>query len=213
RRVRDRVARRGRASADSRRGADGAGGATLMPDVLLVSAPFGPLLSPSLGLSLLQPQVRARGIACRVEYLTLRYGERIGQSLYFKIALEHRAMARAFVGEWIFSRALFDWPEEHGERYITDLLLKPPSSLGRHPTPRPRRADLGAIRAARAAAPAVVDEWADAVVSERPRIVGFSSVFQQHCASLALAKRIKALAPDIVVVMGGANCEAAMGVE
>ena len=34
-------------------------------DVLLVSMPFGPLLSPSLGLSLLQPQVAARDLTCR----------------------------------------------------------------------------------------------------------------------------------------------------
>ena len=37
------------------------------PEVVLVSMPFGPLLSPSLGLSLLQPQVHARGLRCRVE--------------------------------------------------------------------------------------------------------------------------------------------------
>jgi ribosomal peptide maturation radical SAM protein 1 len=184
-----------------------------MPDVLLVSAPFGPLLSPSLGLSLLQPQVQARGFSCQIEYLTLRYAQRIGQALYFKIALEHRAMARAFVGEWIFSHALFDWPEDRAERYISDVLLKPPSWLGRNPTRPPSRADVQAVRTARSAVRGIVDEWAAAIVARAPRIVGFSSVFQQHCASLALARRIKALGPDIAVVMGGANCEAAMGVE
>ncbi|MBI3403331.1 MAG: RiPP maturation radical SAM protein 1 [Acidobacteria bacterium] len=184
-----------------------------MTDVLLVSMPFGPLFSPSLGLSLLQPQVHARGLNCRVEYFTLPFGERIGQALYSKIASEHRAMSRAFVGEWIFSHALFDWSRAHDERYIAEVLVKPPSWLGRSITHPPGRADLRAIRAARSAAAAFVDACADRIVEQAPALVGFTSVFQQHLASLALAKRIKARLPGTVIVMGGANCEATMGVE
>ncbi|MBZ5559846.1 MAG: RiPP maturation radical SAM C-methyltransferase [Acidobacteriia bacterium] len=182
-------------------------------DVLLVSMPFGPLFSPSLGLSLLQPQVRARGLSCRVEYFTLPFAERIGQTLYSKIASEHRAMSRAFVGEWIFSHALFDWSRARDQRYVDDVLMKPPSWLGRNITRPPGRADLRAILAARSAAAAFVDGCADRIVDARPAIVGFTSVFQQHLASLALAKRVKARLPDTVIVMGGANCEATMGVE
>ena len=44
-------------------------------DVLLVSMPFGPLLSPSLGLSLLQPQLVSSGLTCRIEYFTLAFAE------------------------------------------------------------------------------------------------------------------------------------------
>src|SRR3954454_17752260 len=60
---------------------------------------------------------------------------------------------------------------------------------------------------------AYVEHLADAIVARRPRIVGCSSVFQQHCASLALLKRIRELKPDTVLLMGGANCEGEMGVE
>ena len=48
----------------------------VLPTLVFVSMPFGPLFSPSLALSLLQPQVHARGLACRVEYFTLAYAER-----------------------------------------------------------------------------------------------------------------------------------------
>lgn len=184
-----------------------------MTDVLLVSMPFGPLLSPSLGLSLLQPQVRARGITCRIEYFTLPFAERIGEPLYSRITTENRVMARAFVGEWIFSHALFDWSRGHDERYLSEVLLKPPAWLGRSPTPPPGRAAIREMRAAAAIASAFVDQCADRIVMLTPRLVGFTSVFQQHLASLALAKRIKTRLPETVVVMGGANCEAAMGVE
>src|SRR5262249_48072042 len=45
------------------------------------------------------------------------------------------------------------------------------------------------------------------------RIVGCSSMFQQHCASLALLKRVRELSPETVTLIGGANCEGEMGVE
>ena len=184
-----------------------------MTDVLLVSMPFGPLLSPSLGLSLLQPQLRARGLSCRVEYFTLAFAERIGEPLYSRVTTEQRAMTRAFAGEWIFSHALFDWPREHDDRYIDEVLLKPPSWLGRNTTPPPSPADIRALRRAAAQAAAFVDQCADRVAALRPSIVGFTSVFQQHLASLALARRIKTRLPSCLVVMGGANCEATMGLE
>jgi ribosomal peptide maturation radical SAM protein 1 len=182
-------------------------------DVLLVSMPFGPLLSPSLGLSLLQPQVTARGLRCRVEYFTLPFAEAIGERLYSRICSESAAMSRAFVGEWIFSHALFEWSRDQDERYLRDVLLKPPSWLGRNPTKPPGSADIAAILAARDGAAAFIDSCADRIATARPRIVGFTSVFQQHLASLALARRLKARLPGVVIVIGGANCEATMGVE
>ena len=184
-----------------------------MIDVLLVSMPFGPLFSPSLGLSLLQPQVVARGLTSRIDYFTLPFAEAIGEPLYSKITSQNRAMSRAFVGEWIFSHALYDWDAAHDERYLQEVLLKPPSWLGRNPTRPPSAGEIRAILAARDAASAFVDRCADQVVAAHPRIVGFTSVFQQHLASLALARRIKERLPDTYIVMGGANCEATMGVE
>src|SRR6185436_3318921 len=120
-----------------------------MIDVLLVSMPFGPLLSPSLGLSLLQPQVERHGLTCRVDYYTLPFAERIGESLYSRIITENRTMSRAFVGEWIFSHALFDWTSQDDERYLAEVLMKPPSWLGRNPTRPPAPAQVRAILRAR----------------------------------------------------------------
>jgi ribosomal peptide maturation radical SAM protein 1 len=182
-------------------------------DVVLVSMPFGALLSPSLGLSLLQPQIRARGLSCTVEYFTLGFAERIGESLYSKIVSEKPSMTRAFVGEWIFSHALYAWTREKDEQYIEHILMKPPSWLGRNPTRPPTRAEVRAIMNACAAARGFIAECADRLADRQPRVVGFTSVFQQHLASLALARELKARLPEVVVVMGGANCEATMGAE
>ena len=39
------------------------------------------------------------------------------------------------------------------------------------------------------------------IVARRPRIVGFTSVFQQHVASLALAKRLRRALPDVFLMI------------
>jgi len=44
-------------------------------------------------------------------------------------------------------------------------------------------------------------------------VVGFSSVFQQTAASLALARRIKAAHPHVRIVFGGSNFDDEMGHE
>jgi ribosomal peptide maturation radical SAM protein 1 len=58
-----------------------------------------------------------------------------------------------------------------------------------------------------------LDCAARAVLDLSPRIVGFTSVFQQNVASLALAAELKRRDPTLTVVFGGANCEAEMGRE
>ena len=136
-----------------------------MIDVLLVSMPFGPLMSPSLGLSLLQPLAGgARPELPRQNTSRCPFAERIGDALYSKITSQNRAMSRAFVGEWIFSHALFDWDAAHDERYLAEVLLTPPSWLGRNPSRPPSRGEVRALLAARDAARAFVDWCAERVV-------------------------------------------------
>src|SRR5262249_14739380 len=147
------------------------------------------------------------------EYCTLPFAERIGQSLYFKIVSEKAAVTRAFAGEWIFSHALYDWPPEKDRRYVAEVLLKPPSWLKRNPTPPPSRGEVRAILRAAKIAGDFIRECANRVAALNPRIVGFTSVFQQHLASLALARELKTRLPNVAIVMGGANCEATMGAE
>jgi ribosomal peptide maturation radical SAM protein 1 len=184
-----------------------------MTDVLLVSMPFGPLLSPSLGLSLLQPQVCARGLACEIAYGTLRFADEIGQSLYHRIASEQRVLTRGFAGEWIFSGALFAWSRDDERRYVDEILRGGARASPLTRSSAPSSADIEAILAARRRAPAFLDRFVDEIARSGARLVGFTSVFQQHLASLALARRIKSHLPGVTIVFGGANCEGPMGLE
>ena len=94
-----------------------------MIDVLLVSMPFGDVFSPSFALSLLQPQLRARGLTCDVVYPTITFAELIGQDLYSSLANNRNGSMNDFVGEWLFSDELFDRGPEAERAYVRDMIL------------------------------------------------------------------------------------------
>jgi ribosomal peptide maturation radical SAM protein 1 len=190
-------------------------GATV--DVVLVSMPFAALYRPSLALGLLAAELRRRGHTSRCLHFTIPFAERIGQRLYVELANQVPRPTDQ-VGEWLFAPALFG-PQtaEVEERYVDAVLRRrdrcyreAPGASGADPVPEEW---IARVRALRPLATAFVDECAEQVLALSPRLVGLTSVFQQHVASLALAARLKAARPDLVVVIGGDNCEATMGAE
>lgn len=216
----------------------GWGAPTPTPDVLLVNMPFAFLDLPSIGLSLLRGGLEREGIATEILYLSIRFAERIGEDAYNGIC--YGTYPHELAGDWVFAEAAFG-PQAPGatEGYF-DLLRRearpttsvrpPPSAAGgvRTPDPAETVGKRGASRPwgylpdvtgellerlsrARAAAAPFLELWAGEIESRRPAVVGFTSVFIQHVASLALARRIKERLPDTTIVLGGANCEGSMG--
>jgi ribosomal peptide maturation radical SAM protein 1 len=182
-----------------------------MSDVVLVSMPFGPLFWPSLGLSLLKPPLVERGISVAIKYFTIPFAERIGESLYSTIAMSNRIGMREQAGEWIFSHALAEQTTEQVEGYVEEILRRRDGYLAKRAAASPSL--IAGILRARTRVDPFLSRCADEIVAERPSIVGFTSIFQQHVASLALARRIKDRLPDVLIVFGGANCEGVMGAE
>ena len=162
--------------------------------------PFGPLFTPSMALSLLQPSLRRRGFSARTHYFLIDYAERVGMRFYSGIAGSSSIPLDRMAGEWIFSGTLFDDDGDAPQAYLRDVLRMPKRMRER-------------VLRAREDAPAFLDACVETLLRDAPRVVGFTSTFQQHAASLALAKRIKAASPETFVVMGGANCEGIMGAE
>jgi ribosomal peptide maturation radical SAM protein 1 len=181
-------------------------------DVVLVSMPFGNFLSPSMGLSLLKGALNRAGVASAVRYFSISFARRLGQTRYTRIAMSRRPSVRELAGEWMFARALFGPDAVEDERYVTDILRRRSGWVIEDVEPV-HPAMIKSLMAAREHVEPFLDECVDEVLRQKPRLVGFTSVFRQHVASLALAKRIKAAAPDVTVVFGGASCEGAMGAE
>lgn len=182
-------------------------------DVLLISMPFGPLFWPSIGLSLLKAGLEPLGVTTRVRYFTFEFAKRVGQPFYSFVANDARLSLVDLPGEWVFSSALFDTPDEEAFRYLDEI--------GRWHAPWADKTWVKRLPASTIAklikARGRVDGFLDACLAEidraSPRIVGFTSMFQQHVASLALARLIKRRWPDVFVVMGGPNCEGITGIE
>jgi ribosomal peptide maturation radical SAM protein 1 len=168
--------------------------------------PYAAITRPSLALGVLKASLAGSGIGCAVEYANLAFAERIGLDALRLISISR---IENLVGEWTFAGAAFP---DHAASAVDHLGHASVDLLRSLPGTATKIADiLDVFEAVREAAGAFVDETARAVLCRRPRVVGCSSTFEQHCASLALLRRIKALDPSVVTVLGGANCEAEMG--
>src|SRR5262245_56756721 len=184
-----------------------------MSDVLFVSMPFGPVFTPSIGLSLLQAELARAGMSSEIEYFSIRFAERLGRRLYVAISQSDGVPIVNLAGEWIFSAALTDRAGCDGNGYVEDV-MGPRSKWGRrHRGSRSWRDTRNRIVRARALVAPFLDWCVERVAAASPRIVGLTSSFQQHAASLALARRLKGALPGVQIVMGGANCEGVMGAE
>lgn len=186
-------------------------------EVVLASMPFGPLLQPSLGLSLLAAGLDGR-YSARIRYFTMPFARLIGVPLYEWITDGH-PNASALLGEWLFRDALFTRQAADSETYLEEILLAPTRRWQADQKDRPSFITLvpdGLVATLSGMRPTIdrfVDDCVGEILAHDPRVVGLTSVFQQQTASLALARRLKALAPEVAVVLGGPNTEGVMGVE
>jgi ribosomal peptide maturation radical SAM protein 1 len=172
-------------------------------NVLFVAMPFG-AARPAIGASLLKAELELAGVASRVLYLNMRFAKRLGSRDYEEIA--ERMPTQSLAGDWVFSASLFGerpkadaaWTSAFSERFT--------KYLGPEPA-------LVTLKRARSVAEAFLDECVSSVDWRAYDVIGFTSTFFQHVASLALARRVKAQHPHLLIAFGGGNCEGEMGLQ
>lgn len=190
-----------------------AGSQVVSPLVHLVVPPYAPVEHPSLGVGVLKAALTREGISSSVGYLNLQHAEEIGLNRNLYVG----SLAPILIGEWVFARAAFPDAEcdEEGYFKLANAVLRTRGSDIEVRTSMRMMLDSSDLMAGtleiRDAAERLIVEAADEIAAQKPRIVGCSSVFQQHCASLALLRRLRHVAPEIVTVIGGSNCEGPMG--
>ena len=173
-----------------------------LPSVCLISMPFASLSYPNIGLSLLKGALERDGAHCDIRYFSLDYADFVGVENY-EFLTDERYFT-AFLGEMIFSHAVFDKPVE-------DMIAYFQAVLSRHHADHFSVQDYLRILDLLGSVPDFLDKVMRSVRWEGYQVVGFTNSFQQTMASLALAKRLKAAYPHLLIVMGGANCEGEMG--
>lgn len=170
-------------------------------DVCLVNMPLSGIERPSISLGLLQSILQDAGISTGVAYPNLWFAEYFGIDLVITL---QSTLPQDAVVDWMFSSAAFPEFQPDHEAYL---------KLLEQNAPQLARGGLTStqLKKLRDQMPGFVDWSAKKILSRSPRIVGCTSTFQQHVASIALLKRLKELNPDLITMLGGANCESVMG--
>jgi ribosomal peptide maturation radical SAM protein 1 len=162
--------------------------------------PFASLERPALGLSLLQGQLRRRGLVCDVRYLGYAFAEFVGFQEYQWIHGE--LPYTAFAGDWSFTPSLYGRRPRTDVEYVTKVLGG---------TWQMDRATVERILGIRAYCEHFLVHCMASIPWSDYDVVGFTSTFEQNIPSLALARRVKEAFPDKIVMFGGANWEDEMG--
>ncbi len=175
--------------------------------IAFVNMPFSSLQIPSIALHQLETVTHETfGDACdvSVHYLNHDFGALVGQDLYRWIS-ESLAGHTCGFGEWLFRLAAFPEEGDNSDAYFRRYALH----FGADNIERYQR-ELAPVRAR---LPEILDEMIDRHGLAEADLVGLTSMFFQNVPSFALARRIKARNPASLIIIGGANCEANMGIE
>ncbi len=165
--------------------------------VLLMNMPFADLNRPSIGLTQLAFLLDG---GADLLYLNHDFGVFFGTNVYRYISASYITG----LGDWLFRGIAFPDAPDNKNKYFK-----------RH-FPRPDKDAMQIIGVLESKLPDLeqfLKELIDKYNILSYDIVGFTSMFSQTGPSLAMAKILKEMNPEMVTVMGGANCESPMGGE
>lgn len=174
--------------------------------IALITMPAQELDLPSLSLTQLRTVVEETHgdkVDVSVTYVNHQFarylaGDASGTELYDQLcAHQHTGLP-----DWFFRQQAFPQLPENAEAYFRRY----------YPGKVP---EVKALKDALLARRDGIGDFLEQII-EREKlheadIVGFTSMFAQNVASFAMARRIKARNPGVLILMGGANCESPMG--
>ncbi len=172
-------------------------------DVLIVVPPLATASYPQLGAGVIVAACKASGIQTAALYANLALAAHIGWESYERVAgawLPHMA------GEAVF--APFAFPGNPDPLESLFVKGKPKRAISGPLQPRLSRKDFMICRQA---VQWFLEETVSRILEFQPRIVGLSSTFRQTLASVAIARHLKSVCPEIITVLGGYNARMPMG--
>jgi len=172
-------------------------------DVCLVCMPYCSPEKPSLALGLLQAVLAEGGIEARSIYANLLFCEKIGVDLYER---NNHSDPSYPLAEWSFASSAFPESQPDENQFAGEIH----ASLGGM-----RKQNLEEcckeLLLVRHRAEEFTAGLAEQILKLSPRIVGCTSSLSQRVPSLALLRKLRELNPDVITMMGGADCETVMG--
>lgn len=172
--------------------------------IVLVNLPWASYRRPSIQLGLLAGLGRRAGWHVETAHLNLDVAALIGAEAY-DVVSENRSTS---LGEWLFARAAFGPDAPDPEPYIA-LYGQSILRMFEHKGIAVELPELVQFREREAEA--LIASLVEQVLATAPNVCGLTSTFQQNCALFAFARRMKAVAPQVTIVAGGANFDSEMG--
>jgi ribosomal peptide maturation radical SAM protein 1 len=175
-----------------------------MYKIALVNLPFSNPQLPSIALTQIKAILESRfpgKVAIDIAYLNHDFAKHLGLDTYHFISNSLPAQYTG-VGEWLFRQLAFPELPDNTEQYLRryywgnskeELLVK---YLVTQTRPKLEQ---------------FMDELIAKYELDQAQIVGFTSMFMQNVASFAMAKKLKQRNPEVITIIGGANCEFPMG--
>ena len=172
--------------------------------ISLVNMPFSNLTLPSIALTQLKSVLESafgQEISVEILYLNHDFAKCLGTEFYTRLSNSMESLNTG-LGDWFFRQVAFPELADNSERYFNRYFPRgnPGAQALREMVTQKRRG---------------ADELMEQLISkyelDRAQLVGFTSMFMQNTASFAMARKIKRRNPDVIITMGGANCEFPMG--
>ncbi len=180
--------------------------------VVLCQMPWASTTRPSVALGIITSICSEAGLHVHGLYPNLDISAEIGFKASALLAEERPLYG---LSEHFFSVDIFGKDALRSDEYLESFVAAgkniPPGEKAENLS---RFFDISYLKYLRdEVVPRFMEETLKRVLAHRPDMAGFSATFNQVMGSLALAKRIKHVSPDTLILMGGANFDGEMGVE
>lgn len=167
---------------------------------LIIVPPFASLDKPSLAAHILQSCGRKAGFEVKVLYANFILAAEIGEMNYEMLCY---TPIQDMIGERLFASAAFNLPPLGGDGFKDRLNNSWLDYEYENVIPKVEPPDIRNLE------PNVV-KWLEkvneAVIQNNFKVIGCTTSFEQTAASVALLNTIKHTFPEIITIIGGANC-------
>ncbi len=171
--------------------------------IALISMPMVSLQTPAFGLTRLKSVLEktfAHQISCEIYHLHHDFAMHVGPAFYHFILNE----MNSGVGEWFFRQLAFPDAADNTADYFRHYFLQ---------TDEDTRKLREVIIEKRKHLEGIFEHLISAYHLHDADMAGFSSLFYQNVASMAMARKLKEKNRRIITLMGGANVEFPMGLQ
>jgi ribosomal peptide maturation radical SAM protein 1 len=172
--------------------------------IALINMPFTNLELPSIALTQIRAMIHERfstQVSIEVHYLNHDFAKYFGMECYEYLGRSFGSL-HAGLGDWFFRQEAFPELPDNTSKYLERYFpVKNQEYQKLMQWIAEKRQGLGRF----------MDELVSRYDLEKVQVAGFTSMFMQNVATFAMALKIKQRNPNVITVIGGANCELPMG--